>query len=142
MLGFALAQPNLPGSSMSPNAKIIGVSGALGIALSGCLFASSYTYTLRINNKLTAMIAICNDSNGDDCSDAINAGGSKEYVYISKGRKSSDEEKYKVFDREVIKICNKRIDFKYIQSVSPIVKRDDDHFEITIDRRISASLCE
>ncbi|VVE34282.1 hypothetical protein PTE31013_03839 [Pandoraea terrigena] len=131
--------------------KILSISlnaiKALGLlaALSGCSLAQNmeqdFPYELRIENKLTAPIAYCEDFEAETCPHVVQSGQSDRQIFMSHVANGSDEKKLAVFDRQKIKVCGKLIDVKLIRSVSPVVKRDKDHFEIVIDKAVHDKFC-
>jgi hypothetical protein len=118
--------------------KFIGIVNIL-VILSGCLFAQSYPFTLTIENKLKYSITYYFDENHLH---AIHGGSNKEQIYISRGKKLNNEDIYKSFDQQKIIVCQKPIYFKRIRLVAPVVKLDDDHFEIVIDKRVTDAFCQ
>jgi hypothetical protein len=104
------------------------------------LFAQDYGYVLHIENKLPSAIAYC-IFNDKDCSNIIQSGSGDSDAYISHGKKLGTEEVYNIFDTKKIKICGEPIDFKRIRSIAPIIKHDEYHFEIIIDKTVSDAFC-
>jgi hypothetical protein len=102
---------------------------------------STFTYILNIKNKLANEIAYCYDFEGEHCRRIIYSNGSEDEIYLSHGTKSSDEEMYEAFYRKGIRVCKKIINLKHIHSVSPIIKHDEYHFEVVIDKRVTDAFC-
>lgn len=131
--------------------KILSISlnvvKALGVlaALSGCSLAQNmeqvFPYELRIENKLATPIAYCEDFEASTCPHVVQSGRSERQIFMSHVANGSDEKKLEAFDRQKIKVCGKLVDFRAIRSVSPVVKRDKDHFEIVIDKAVGDMFC-
>lgn len=131
--------------------KILSISlnaiKALGLlaALSGCSLAQNmeqdFPYELSIENKLKVPIAYCEDFEAETCPHVVQSGRSDRQIFMSHVANGSDETKLTVFDRQKIKVCEKLIDFKAIRSVSPVVKRDKNHFQIVIDSAVHDKFC-
>ncbi|ROM86465.1 hypothetical protein BK655_08355 [Pseudomonas brassicacearum] len=97
---------------------------------------------LRIENKLAIPITYCNEFDATTCSEVVQSGGSYSVIFVSHVDNDDDEEILEAFDRQNIRVCGKVLDIKLIRSVSPIVKRDKDHFEIIINRAASDQFCQ
>ena len=131
--------------------KILSISlnalKALGLlaALSGCSLAQNmeqdFPYELRIENRLAAPIAYCEEFEASICPHVVQSGKSDRQIFMSHVANGSDDRKFEAFDRQKIKLCGRLIDFKAVRSVSPVVKRDKDHFEIVIDKAVSERFC-
>ncbi len=120
---------------------------ALGllVALSGCFLAQNmeqvFPYELRIENKLAAPIAYCEDVESSTCPHVVQSGRSDRQFFTSNVANLSDEMKLESFDRQKLKVCGRLVDFKLIRSMSPVTKRDKDHFEIVIDKAVGDKFC-
>ena len=115
-------------------------------ALPGCSLAQNmeqvFPYELRIENKLATPIAYCEDFDASTCPHAVQGGRSELQIFMLHVANGNDEKKLEAFDRQEIKICGKLIDFNAIRSLSPVIKRDMDHFEIVIDKAVGDTFCQ
>jgi hypothetical protein len=111
--------------------------------LSGCPMTLGYLYTfnLDIENKLAIPIARCISNQISDCPYTIKSHDRYNIHYISGKERPTDQEMYETFDLVNIKICNKLVKMKDIRLTSPILKQDDDHFNIIIDERVNHAFC-
>lgn len=128
--------------SISLNAiKVLGLLAAL----SGCSLAQNmeqdFPYELRIENRLATPIAYCEEFEASTCPHVVQSGKSDRQIFMSHVANGSDDKKLDVFDRQKIKLCGKLVDFKAVRSLSPVVKRDKDHFEIVIDKTVGDRFC-
>jgi len=117
----------------------------LPLALSSCCLIEMeqvFFDELRIENKLAIPITYCNEFDATTCSEVVQSGGSYSVIFVSHVDNDDDEEILEAFDRQNIRVCGKVLDIKLIRSVSPIVKRDKDHFEIIINRAASDQFCQ
>jgi hypothetical protein len=124
--------------------KFSSIVTASGV-LSGCVLlglGQNHPYVLYIDNKLSNQIAYCYDITDDSCTYIIHGNSSFGLPHIPQGgRKPSDEEKYESFDTAKVKICGKIIDIKHIRKISPILKRNNNRFEVIINERVTDAFC-
>ncbi|BBP59832.1 hypothetical protein [Pseudomonas sp. St316] len=117
----------------------------LTLALSGCFLGSMeqrvFIYELRIENQLATPIAHCEAFEAATCPNVVQSGASERVTFDTHVDYEGDE-MLKVFDREKIKVCGKLLDMTLVRSVSPIVKREKNYFEIIIDKAISDKFCQ
>lgn len=129
--------------SISLNAiKVLGLLAVLSGCSLGWNMEKDFPYELRIENKLTEPIAYCDDYEAAICPHVVQSGGSDRQIFMSHVENGSDEKKLESFDRQKVKVCGKLVDFKAIRSVSPVVKRDKEHFEIVIDKTVQEKFCQ
>jgi hypothetical protein len=125
--------------------KLAGCAGVLGV-LSGCwvpgMEPEAYPYGLRIENRLAATIEYCYGPSRDTGCYNVADGNSKDIGYMSYWRGLTDKEMRNIFYTLNIVICDKMVDLKRIQSVSPIIKRENYYFEIIIDKTVVDAFCK
>jgi len=116
--------------------------------LSGCelFMAPTYGYMLLIENKLATTITstgFCHGPGEDVGYPCVIPGKSKgAQTYIVHSDKPTEEDVYGWFDNQKITICGKPISFKSVRLISPLIKHDQYHFEIIIDRAVSDAFCQ
>lgn len=125
--------------------RVVEVIGFLAL-LSGCSVGQNteqiFPYELRIENRLMTPIAYCEGFEVSNCPHVVQVGRSERQIFMSHVANRSDDEKFEAFDRQKIKVCGNLVDFKLIRAVSPVIKRDKDHFEIIIDKAVSDVFCK
>jgi hypothetical protein len=116
----------------------VGVVSLL-LVLNGCVWEQVFTQDLFIENTSNSAISHCEEYELPNCVHRIEPGQTVRLPYLL--RSSSEIGNYSEFDKIKINICDRQLDLKTIRSFNPIVKRNENQFELTIDNSIYEKVC-